>query len=107
MKICHLALALASFATQAAASYAGSCRNCRLEKWDNDPFSGNNYSHFLLCDCRQANGQWRASRLDLNHCIANSDGWMVSRGGGFLGKTCFGYGLDSDGKTFSAFCKKK
>ncbi|KAK3290983.1 Cyanovirin-N [Chaetomium fimeti] len=105
MKISILAVTLASLAAKVTASYASSCRNCRLEKWDSMPFSGLDYGHYLLCDCKQANGQWHASRLDLNRCIANSDGYMVSRAEGNLGRSCHGYGL-LEGKTFTAFCKK-
>lgn len=79
MKISLLVVAVASLATQAAASYASSCRNCRLEKWNNDWLSGNEYGPILLCDCKQKDGKWHSSRLDLNHCIANNDGRMTSR----------------------------
>lgn len=79
MKISLLAVAVASLAAQAAASYASSCRNCRLEKWNNDWLSGDQWRPILLCDCKQTNGKWRASRLDLNNCIANDDGRMAAR----------------------------
>ncbi|KAH6649486.1 Cyanovirin-N [Chaetomium tenue] len=107
MKISFLAVAVASLATQAAASYVNSCRNCRLEKWNNDWLSGDQWGPILLCDCKQTNGQWHASRLDLNNCIANDDGRLAPRQGGNLGGSCNMFSLDSNMKYFGAYCKKK
>lgn len=81
MKLSFLVVALASLGTQTAASYAGSCRNCHLEKWNNDWLSGDQWGPILLCECRQKNGQWHSSRLDLNNCIANSKGDLAPRQG--------------------------
>lgn len=81
MKISLPTTLLTLFATQALASYLGSCGNCRLERQNNDVLSGDDEAPVLLCDCRRTNGETRGSRLDLNNCIANVDGNMAAREG--------------------------
>ncbi|KAI0975984.1 Cyanovirin-N [Xylaria arbuscula] len=42
----------------------------------------------LSASCRDKNGDWLYSELNLNHCIANSFGFMVARQDGNFGQTC-------------------
>ncbi|KAK4039555.1 hypothetical protein C8A01DRAFT_16453 [Parachaetomium inaequale] len=106
MKATFLAAVLATLTAQATASYASSCRNCRLEQWSSDWLSGNNLAPMLLCDCAQKNGGWHALRLDLNLCIANDDGNLSPRANGNFGGSCNGFRLDG-GKQFRCMCKGK
>ncbi|KAK3364314.1 hypothetical protein B0T25DRAFT_445654 [Lasiosphaeria hispida] len=106
MKISLLAVTLATLATQVVASYLGSCNNCRLEGRSAPWLSGDDEAPVLLCDCTRNNGQRRGTRLDLNSCITNDDGYLIPRADGGLGGSCNMFSLDG-GKVFSANCYKR
>ncbi|KAK0751312.1 hypothetical protein B0T18DRAFT_402234 [Schizothecium vesticola] len=106
MKLSLLAVALTALATHGAASYIGSCRNCRLEGRSAAWLSGDDEAPVLLCDCaRSNNAGWRATRLDLNNCIMNNNGYLGALEGGGLEGSCNMFSL-RDGKYFSANCRK-
>lgn len=81
MKLTLPTTLLTLLATQALASYLGSCGNCCLE-WQNSAWLlGDDEAPVLLCDCWRTNGETRGLRLDLNNCVANVNGNMVGREG--------------------------
>ncbi|RAL08844.1 CVNH domain-containing protein [Aspergillus homomorphus CBS 101889] len=53
-------------------SFAESCTNIRLED-----------GHVLVCHAQNREGNWVDARLDLDHCIGNSDGWFMWDGVNF------------------------
>lgn len=83
MKVSLVAIVFAALATchGAAASYIGSCKNCRLEKRSAAWLSGDDEAPVLLCDCAAGGGKSNPSRLDLNQCIANVKGVLTPRKG--------------------------
>jgi hypothetical protein len=81
MKLSFLAtvIAMTSVIGSVSGSYAGSCRNCRLEKRSAPWLSGDDEAPMLICECGNGSGGWPTTKKDLNQCLMNKDGFILPR----------------------------
>jgi hypothetical protein len=63
---------LAALSAVVSSTFTQSCFDCHI-----DPRTPNNAG--IRCDCRQPDGQYRLSALDLNRCYANANGNITPR----------------------------
>ncbi|PGH08755.1 hypothetical protein AJ80_07793 [Polytolypa hystricis UAMH7299] len=97
-------IAIASSAVvSVSASYANSCQNCRLEKRSAPWLSGDDHAPILICECGDGKGGKPTTKLDLNQCLMNKNGFMLPQKNGNFGLSCNMFGL-IDTK-ITAMCK--
>lgn len=72
-------ITVASAVVSVSASYASTCENCELVGQDSPPFSGDDKSSILKCNCGDGKGGAPETRLNLDRCLMNDKGIIRPR----------------------------